>query len=357
MEPQLRMLASDVSHMAFLFVWQRSGVTQKRGFELHLDMAYVRHAGYPFVALKDRGKKLLAGEYQFLSGLHHEPYIYRARGDKRFVYLAQAQNDWDDRLVVAPGITSAAQLEGQKVMVVTSAPCVLGNLKHSLALAGARPERIQFEELANEEALGPTLALEAVGRKQAAAANVDIPFDRRAEKLGLQRLALPSVPVIHNVTICANRDWVLRNEDTVDDYLRSMIEAIHFFKTQPQRVCEILEQDLAPIIRLEGADEIEHLQRIWAGLLSSKPYPHPLAVWNVYNLDIAHHAEINFIEPFECWDTSYLRNIDDSGFIDALYGGAEAARNPAVRSASVSAATQATTARDSAHHPDRVEVH
>ena len=53
-------------------------------------------------------------------------------------------------------------------------------------------------------------------------------------------------------------------------------------------------------------------------LLIPKPYPHPMAVWNVYNLDIACNPEVNFIGPFEIWDTHYLWEIDDSGFIDDL---------------------------------------
>jgi hypothetical protein len=98
-----------------------------------------------------------------------------------------------------------------------------------------------------------------------------------------------------------------------------LIEGIHFFKTNAQRVCEILSRSLAPLIHLEGDDEVEHLQREWSRLLSSKPYPHPLAVWNVYDLDVGHNPELNFINPFEIWDTHYLRMIDDSGFIDSLY--------------------------------------
>ncbi len=66
---------------------------------------------------------------------------------------------------------------------------------------------------------------------------------------------------------------------------------------------------------------IRYLQEKWSELLSAKPYPHPLAVWNVYNLDVAHDPKVNFIGPFEIWDTHYLREIDDSGFIDALYNG------------------------------------
>jgi hypothetical protein len=34
------------------------------------------------------------------------------------------------------------------------------------------------------------------------------------------------------------------------------------------------------------------------------------------------------IGPFEVWDTSYLRTIDDSGFIDRLYGGTAPASVP-----------------------------
>ena len=71
-----------------------------------------------------------------------------------------------------------------------------------------------------------------------------------------------------------------------------------------------------------------------AGILGGAPQPqaipHPLAVWNVYNLDVAHDPKVNFIGPFEIWDTSLLRDIDDSGYIDELYGGAQNAANPSV---------------------------
>ena len=40
---------------------------------------------------------------------------------------------------------------------------------------------------------------------------------------------------------------------------------------------------------------------------------------NLYNLDVAQDPQANFIGPLEVWDTHYLRMIDDSGFIDALY--------------------------------------
>src|SRR5581483_6748728 len=287
----------------------------------------------PMVTMPDRAPRLLDGTFDFLSGLHHETYIYRARGDKRFVYLAQTQNDWDDRVVGSKAISSAQELEGKKVYVSTSAPCVFGNLKHSLELAGVRTDRVEFVGMKERTRLPNRQIVEAVAKGEVAAASVDLPFDLIGEKMGLHRLDIPSVPVIHNTTLCANREWVRENEETTLAMLRSLIDTIHYFKTQKSEVCEILQRNLAPMLDLRGSDEIEYLHQGWSNLLSPKPYPHPLAVWNVYNLDVAHDPSVNFIGPFEIWDTSYLRQIDDAGFIDDLYGGAQSAGNPTVNAA------------------------
>jgi hypothetical protein len=329
-KPTVTMLSSHISHMALHYVWRDSGVTQQHGFDLAVDCCGVAIDGRPPIPMKARAPGILDGTYDFLSGLHHETYIYRARGDKRFVYLAQAQNDWDDRIVAAQGIDSATDLEGKRFLITGTSACVFGNLRHSLQLAGADLDKIEFVETSQRGAMACHAAVISVAEGEFAAAGVDLPFDRQAEKRGLHRLNVPSVPVIHNATMCANREWVEENQETATAFLKSMIDVIHFFKTEKDRVCEILERRLAPLIGINGADEIEHLQASWAELLSPKPYPHPLAVWNVYNLDVAHDPQVNFIGPFEIWDTGLLRSIDDSGYIDALYGDAQQAANPAV---------------------------
>jgi hypothetical protein len=314
---KIRMLCSDISHMPIHFTFQKSGVAEKHGFELEVDVARMSLGGRPARSMRDRAKCLLDGSYEFLSGLHHETYIYRAEGNKRFLYLAQTQNDWDDRLIARADIKEPKQLEGKKI-ITARAPCVGGNLDHALALAGVDTSTIEFIYPDNERGHD---AVEAVARGDVDAANIDIPFDLQAKKRGLNYIQLPSVPVIHNTTICATTDFVWKNEEKATAFLKGLIEAIHFFKTEKQKVCEIISRELAPLINLEGDDEVEHLHREWAKLLSAKPYPHPLAVWNVYNLDVAHDPKINFIGPFEIWDTHYLREIDDSGFIDTLYNG------------------------------------
>jgi hypothetical protein len=329
-QPKVNMLCSAISHMPLLYVWQKSGVTQRQGFDLNVDVTGIKIPGQRQIGYEERATSLLDGTYDILSGLHHEPYFYRARGEKRFVYLAQAQNDWDDRLVGTQEIKQPSDLNGKKIILTSTAPCVMGNLKHSLELGGADLSSIEWI-LLNGRGEGGSLthAVERVAKGEADAVSVDTPFDYQGVKMGLHKIDVPTVPVIHNATICSNRDWVQANEETATAFLRSMVDAVHFFKTEKQKTCEILTETIAQLMGLKE-DEVEEMWKTWAGLLSPKPFPHPLAVWNVYNLDVAHSPEANWIGPFEIWDTSLLRAIDDSGYIDELYGSAQLAQNPAV---------------------------
>jgi NMT1/THI5 like protein len=318
---KIRLLSSAVSHMPLIFTLRDSGLTEKYGFELEVDIAGFSRPGKLPRPMSERASLLLQGEYEFLSGLHHQTYVYRAKGDKRFVYLAQTQNSWDDRLIARSEITELKQLEGKRILNNGNpAPCVMGNLIEALGEAGVDASKIDFVSLEETE-VKRYLSLDMVARGEVDAADVDIPFDLIAKKRGLNVLQLPDRPVIHNTTICASTDFVRRNEDKVIAFLKALLEAIHFFKNERRKVCEILSRELAPLLHLKEQDEVEHLHQEWSRLLLAKPYPHPLAIWNVYNLDVANNPDVNFIGPLEIWDTHYLRQIDDSGFIDDLYKG------------------------------------
>ena len=316
---KLRLLSSHISHMPLLFTLRDSGVAEKEGIELEIDIVNIPSEQKPARKMSDRVSCLLKGEYDFVSGLHHETYSYRAAGDKRFIYLAQTQNAWDDRLITSSEITRPEQLEGKRILTA-HVPCVFGNLRMALKQAGADPDKIEFVFSGGDTKHPSHIAIEMVAKGEIDAANIDIPFDLRARKKGLHSIDLPEIPVIHNTTIAASTDFVHSNEQATLSFLRALVRAIHFFKSEKEKVCEILARELAPLIHLQGDDEVEYLHQQWSRLLCAKPYPHPLAVWNVYQLEVAHDPKLNFIAPWEIWDTHYLRAIDDTGFIDDLYG-------------------------------------
>ena len=117
----------------------------------------------------------------------------------------------------------------------------------------------------------------------------------------------------------ATTDYIEQNKETVYAFLKGFIEALHFFKTQPDKVVPILKKNLARRYGLEEDEYYVHLQREWARLLSKKPYPLPAAIQNVYDLDVGKDPAMKDVGPMEPWDLHYLRAIDDSGFIDNLY--------------------------------------
>jgi ABC-type nitrate/sulfonate/bicarbonate transport system substrate-binding protein len=310
----LDLLASDSSHLPFLYVFKESGVMEKYGFAI--DLHVVGGAKAPTMA--HRAKLALAGEIDFLSGLHHETYRARARGEKRLTYLAQAQNNWDDRLVANPKIDTVQDLRGEKIICHSKAPCVIGNLRAVLKSCGLQEQELNTEAI--EVQTGRHLEfIERVISGDAAAALVDMPFDLYGVKKGLKILELPERPVIHNTTLLATTDYIEQNEETVDASLKGFIEALHFFKTEPGKVVPILKKNLAGRYGLTDDEFYIHLQREWARLLSKKPYPLPAAIQNVYDLDVGQDGAMKSISPMEPWDLHYLRAIDDSGFIDRLY--------------------------------------
>ena len=111
---KIKVLSSSISHMPLHAVFRDSGVAEKHGFELEVDVAKVPQRGKPTRTIGERAALLLSGEYQFLSGLHHEPYVYRARGDHRLTFLAQTQNHWDDRLICRPDIHDPNSSKGKE---------------------------------------------------------------------------------------------------------------------------------------------------------------------------------------------------------------------------------------------------
>lgn len=310
----LDLLASDPSHLPFLYVFKESRVMEKYGFEIDLHVV----GGPKAPTMAHRAKLALAGEIDFLSGLHHETYRERAKGEKRLTYLAQAQNNWDDRLIATPKIRNVQDLKGQKITCHAKAPCVQGNLRAVLETCGLKPDEIHIEAI--EVPSGKHLEfIDRVVSGEVTATLVDMPFDLYGVKQGLKIVELPDRPVIHNTTLLATTDYIKENEKTVFAFIKGFIEALHFFKTQPDKVVPILKSNLAKRYALEEDDYYVHLQREWAKLLSKKPYPLASAIQNVYDLDVGKDPAMRNIGPMEPWDLHYLRTIDDSGFIDRLY--------------------------------------
>ncbi len=80
-------------------------------------------------------------------------------------------------MVARKEVRSAKGLEGEKVVVTDRSACVFGNLKHAIQVGGANLEAIEFVSLDSEALDANRQAVQIVARGEAAAAQVDMPFD------------------------------------------------------------------------------------------------------------------------------------------------------------------------------------
>jgi ABC-type nitrate/sulfonate/bicarbonate transport system substrate-binding protein len=158
-----------------------------------------------------------------------------------------------------------------------------------------------------------------VVRGEFAGAFVGIPHDARAAKAGARVIIVRAMPMIRGVTLTTTMAFVKSHEDEVRQLIRGLVDAIHFFITRRRETLEILKEHAAPILRLQSDEEVEMLYEGWIRSLERKPYPSVQAITNVFQLAVRRNPELAGFNALALWNTHYLRELDDSGYIDELY--------------------------------------
>lgn len=89
--------------------------------------------------------------------------------------------------------------------------------------------------------------------------------------------------------------------------------------TRKQETLEILKEHASPILHLQSNEEVEMLYEERAHSLERKPYPAIEAITNFFRLAMRRNPEIASFNPLALWNSHYVRELDDSGYIDQLY--------------------------------------
>jgi hypothetical protein len=97
---------------------------------------------------------------------------------------------------------------------------------------------------------------------------------------------------------------------------------VSFIKTQPGAMWEVMEQDVAKELKIDSPRVLRHLHLENQSILEPRLYPRADAVANAFELAVMEEPEIrDKLNPMSLWDIHLLRSIEETGFIDDLYGG------------------------------------
>lgn len=306
---KLRIIYRSNSHAPLWLVADRSGSWQKNNLDVDTSPQLVREKAVE--ALKN-------GHVDLISGNHHNLYVRNAKNGEDFVHLAQATNNWtENRLVVNREIQSVQDLKGKKIAADKLTSHAGLNIWLFLKQEGLDADRgdVELVELrgSSEDRWRRVVNGEFAGTF------VTLPHDARAAAAGAHVIVVRAIPMIRGVTLTTTMGFVKRHEEEIRSLTRGFVDAIHFFITRKQETLEILREHAAPILKLQSDGEVEKLYDEWAQSLERKPYPSPAAIANVFQLAVRRDPEIAGFNPLALWDTHFVRELDDSGYIDRLY--------------------------------------
>jgi ABC-type nitrate/sulfonate/bicarbonate transport system substrate-binding protein len=306
---KIRIFYRAPTHVPLWKVMEEGGFLAKHGLEMD------------FGSLEDKRARatagLLSGELDVVSGNHHNLYARRALHSEPFVHVAQVHTQWNQHwMVAADGITGVADLKGKRVCIgkLDQHPGlnVWLYLRQNGLHAGRDVELLDGDRKGLERA------------RQVMAGEYDATFlgvvdQLRARAMGARVLELPTMPMIEGVTLTTTTRYVNDHPDEITGLLHALVDAIHFFKTQPAGTRDIINRTCRALLKLATDEELEHFYRHHAEAYQPKPYPTPEAIQNVFALGVKGTPEIAGFNPLVMWDLHHLRAIDDSGYIDRLY--------------------------------------
>jgi ABC-type nitrate/sulfonate/bicarbonate transport system substrate-binding protein len=306
---KLKVIYRSNSHAPLWVVANRSSMWQQNGLEVDSSPQLIREKAVE--ALKN-------GHVDVISGNHHNLYVRNAKYREDFVHLFQAANNWtENRMVVSGGIKRVQDLRGKKVAIAKLNSHAGLNVWLFLRQEGLDADRGDVELVpvpgSSEERWKRVL------QGEFDATFVAIPDDMRAVKAGGRVVSVRAMTMIRGVTLTTTMSFVKTHEEEIRRLIRGLVDAIHFFLTREEETIEILKNHLPAALRLESDEEIAALYDEWAQSLNRKPYPSIDAINNVFQLAVRRDPEIAGFNPIAMWDTHYIRELDDSGYIDKLY--------------------------------------
>lgn len=263
---------------------------------------------------------LFARKVDFIVGNHISPYVNMARG-LPVVCIASPGNYVRNRVISRQPFESLAQFKDKGLRIADSYfSNQLGGVNHGRANhvidvyeAGYAPGEAEWLELGH---LGtPELVPSILDAVESGKADVGFVGGRNveaAEREGLHVTTLPSIPMVNGSTITTTYEALAKTEQLGDRLVKAMVLTIHYAKVHPEEAQRLLSAKMGKPYTQHGG-RVQQVSRY-----RSKPYPDTDGVANAYELCTMKFEEAKAVRPMALWDMHYLRELDQSGFIDEL---------------------------------------
>jgi len=149
------------------------------------------------------------------------------------------------------------------------------------------------------------------------AASLTMPYNLIAKKMGYRELVdydRAGVVYPYN-TVTTLRQTPAKNPDLTERFLKTMIEGIYLFKTNKQRSIAVLKK----YMRGAADDVLDDTYEYTKAGLEEVPIPSLEIIKTALDILSYQYPQAKQTDPNPIIDPSFVRRIDQSGFIRALY--------------------------------------
>lgn len=218
------------------------------------------------------------------------------------------------KLMVRPEIRSVADIKGKRIGISS-----LGSAGDLLFGYVLRKYGIDSNRDVLWLAVGNTgERLQALLRGTVDAADLTYPADAEAERKGFRVLLDARKEIVYpTASVVTRRKTIREDRETVMRVVRSYVEGIAFLKQNK----EFSKKVLAKYFRTSDPEYLEGAYTIFREDFIAAPYPITKGLDAIYEIAAFRRPEVRKHKPEEFVDTSFVAELDKSGFIKRLYEG------------------------------------
>jgi NitT/TauT family transport system substrate-binding protein len=280
-----------------------AGIFSKNG----LDVSLVLVAGGSGIV-----QALIAGDLP-IAIVSGEPSILARLQGADTVILGGLINIIDFSIITAPEVKNPQELKGKKLAVSRFGSSTDFVVRYALEKWGLVPDRdVALLQIGSQPARLAALKSAAVH-----GTIVGPPADIIARKAGFNELATPEQLNLAypNTCIVSTASNVAKNEELTRRVMKSIVEGIHFFKTQKEASLKSLDA----FARLGDADLVAETYRHYKDILPRVPYPVLEGIQNVLKEIAKRDPRARGLKPEMFADTRLLKELEASGLVHKLY--------------------------------------
>jgi ABC-type nitrate/sulfonate/bicarbonate transport system substrate-binding protein len=287
-----------------LWVTKDTGIFAKYGLDVQLIL---------ILASTRAASSIIAGDVDIGLIGSTAPVLARLAGSD-LVVIGNSTTHAIFSLMTHPSITEISQLRGKTLGVVRFGSVSDIGLQHALRNDNIDPNR--DVKLLQIGGIGEMLAAMKAGGIQGGL--FPPPLSGDAKRLGFRELMDPERVNLKFAQshLSVRQAYLKENSDTVRRFMKAWIEGIHYMKTHKDFTLNVLRKHT----KSEDPSALEETYRIFAmKYLPPAPYPTEESVKTILELIGSSQPKAKTAQPKDFIDPSWVRELEESGFIKTLY--------------------------------------